>query len=61
FEKEQYKENSSIDEDEGDVHEFGVFIRELGLLFVSFELLLVNSMLLLVSFEISLRNWSVYS
>ncbi|PHD73408.1 hypothetical protein COF64_17865, partial [Bacillus sp. AFS043905] len=33
--------------DEGDVHEFGVFTREFGLL--------------LVYFEFSLRNWGVYS
>jgi len=33
--------------DEGDVHEFGVFTREFGLL--------------LVYFEFSLMNWGVYS
>ncbi|MFJ9383093.1 hypothetical protein ACIROD_04985, partial [Peribacillus sp. NPDC101481] len=73
FGKEQYKENSSIGEDEGVDHEFGVFTREfdpftrefrdftqeLESLLVNLCVLLVNFGLLLVSFELFLVSFEL--
>ncbi len=59
--EEQYKENSSICEDDGDDHEFGVFTREFDPFTREFRDFTQELESLLVNFCVLLVNFGLYS